>query len=290
MHRHSSLPTISISDICRPLKDGQFSIFQQEVEGKPQLLQPHKHNFYLLLVVEKGSGVHTIDFEQYKVKHKQVYFLAPGQAHTWDLHPKTTGYQVLYTPGFSSFSPQQWPFFSFSAQPYLQLKGEAFDDILIELQHIQQEYNRADGFSTRIIMHRLWVLLSMLEREYEAQHPSQNLPPVRLVVNKFLQLLELHYKEHNQLTYYATSLFITPQYLNTICKKETGITAGDHIRQRLLLEAKRMLTLTQQDVKEIAFALGFSDTSYFSRFFKRYTGFTPVVFREEFQKVPSSHS
>ncbi|MCK7553570.1 helix-turn-helix domain-containing protein [Chitinophaga sedimenti] len=102
----------------------------------------------------------------------------------------------------------------------------------------------------------------------------------------FLELLEQHYKEQAAVEFYAAQLHVTPQYLNIACKKETGLTAGHCIRSRIVLEAKRMLTLTAQDVKEIAYELGFSDASYFSRFFRRYGGMPPLTFRRQAQKVP----
>ena len=256
--------------------------------GKPSLPQAHKHDFYMLLIVEKGSGVHTIDFTEHTVKSKQIHFVGPGQAHNWDLHPKTTGYQLMFGPYFLQESPQQWPFFSFASEPVLQLTTAQFQDVWDDLLKIEKEYALADWMSVRIITHRLQALLGMVERYYEAAWPTGNQHPVRRLVKTFLALLEKDYKEFATVEYYAEQLHVTPQYLNIVSKKETGFTAGHCIRRRLLLEAKRMLTLTDQDVKEIAYELGFSDTSYFSRFFRRYTKQTPVEFRQEFQKMPSS--
>ena len=288
MHPKNALPVISIKDICIPLKAEVFSIFRHEQQGKASLPQAHKHNFYMLLVISKGSGAHTLDFTEYSAKAGQVHFLAPGQAHSWQLHPATKGFQLMFGPDFLEGTPPQWPFFSFNASPVLDLAAPEFAEVLRELEQINKEYARADWLSVRIISHRLRVLLSLLERFYEEAHPSNNQQPVRRLVKQFLALLEAHYKENATVEYYAGLLHITPQYLNIVCKKETGVTAGHCIRQRLLLEARRLLTLTGQDVKEIAYALGFSDTSYFSRFFRRSTGQTPLAFRLQFQKTPPS--
>ncbi|MGN6510662.1 MAG: helix-turn-helix domain-containing protein [Chitinophaga sp.] len=288
MRSKNNLPVFGISDICVPLKAEVFSLFRHEQQGKASLPQAHKHNFDMLLIVAKGGGTHTIDFTSYDVGPRSIFFLAPGQAHSWELHPRTTGFQLLFGPEFLSDGPQQWPFFSFSSSPYLQLPPAEFDEIIRETENIEKEYALADRLSVRIIGNRLKTLLALLERHYDAQHPSGSQPPVRRMVKQFLELLEKHYKDEATVEFYAGKLHVTPQYLNIVCKKETGITAGTCIRQRLLLEAKRLLTLTGQDVKEISFELGFSDTSYFSRFFRRYTGQTPVAFRQHIQKVPGS--
>lgn len=79
---------------------------------------------------------------------------------------------------------------------------------------------------------------------------------------------------------YAGLLFITPNHLNALCKASVGKSAGEMIRDRLLLEAKRMLANSAMSVSEIAYDLRFEDNAYFSRFFKKYTGHTPEEFRK----------
>lgn len=288
MASHQHLPVIRIQDICTPLKAEVFSIFRHEDQGRASLPQPHKHDFYMLLVVASGSGTHTIDFTPYPVAAGSVFFLAPGQPHDWELSADTKGFQLMFGRDFLSGDTLQWPYFSFSANPHLQLAPNKFAAVAQELDSILAEYALADFLSVRIITYRLLALLTMLERQYEASHPSGNQPPVQRLVKQFLALLEKHYRENATVEYYAAQLHVTPQYLNIVCRKETGITAGNLIRRRLLLEARRLLSLTTQDVKEIAYALGFSDTSYFSRFFRRYTGQTPLAFRQQVQKVPES--
>ncbi len=288
MASNHHLPVIRIQDICTPLKAEVFSIFRHEEQGRASLPQPHKHDFFMLLVVARGSGNHTIDFTPYPVKSGSVFFLAPGQPHDWELSPGTKGFQLMFGSDFLTGDTLQWPFFSFSAHPFLQLTPAKMVPVLQELESILEEYTLADFMSVRIITFRLLALLSILERHYDEAHPTGNQPPVQRLVKQFLLLLERNYRENATVEFYAAQLHVTPQYLNIVCRKETGITAGNLIRRRLLLEARRLLSLTTQDVKEIAYALGFSDTSYFSRFFRRYTGQAPLAFRQQIQKVPGS--
>jgi AraC-like DNA-binding protein len=74
---------------------------------------------------------------------------------------------------------------------------------------------------------------------------------------------------------------LSPKHLNEICKKGLNKTVGDLIQARLMLEVKRLLAYSPKNISEIAHELNFSDTSYFIRFFKRNTGFTPEQFREQ---------
>ena len=82
-------------------------------------------------------------------------------------------------------------------------------------------------------------------------------------------------------------LFVTPGHLNALCKELLGIPAGEYIRNRVLLEAKRLLVNFELSVSGVARELNFADSSYFVRFFKKYTGQTPESFRRTFR--PQHH-
>lgn len=79
-------------------------------------------------------------------------------------------------------------------------------------------------------------------------------------------------------------LYVTPNYLNALSKDVTDRSAGELIRDRILLEAKRLLTNAKMTISEIALELDFMDNSYFTRFFKKYEGVTPETFRKQFIK------
>jgi AraC-like DNA-binding protein len=95
-----------------------------------------------------------------------------------------------------------------------------------------------------------------------------------------MALINRHYRSMRLPREYAEQLYITPNHLNALCQDLLGKTAGDVIRERVLLEAKRLLTNEQKSVSEIAGELNFPDNSYFSRFFRKYTGQSPEEFRK----------
>ncbi|QEC44753.1 AraC family transcriptional regulator [Pseudobacter ginsenosidimutans] len=281
------LPVFSIEDITPPFKKQAFSFLVHNEKQWPGLAYPHKHDFFMLLFFTKARGTHSIDFKEYATHKYQVHFLAPGQAHHWKFQSGTSGIQLMFGPDFLP-DTRQWPFFSWSGNPVLDLSTAKFNELLAELSLMEKEYRNADHFSIEILAHRLLVLLNMLQRFYESAHPDLNPTPVKKIMMQFTDLVETHYREEPTVEYYAAVLHVTPQHLNNTCKRESGITAGAFIRQRILLEARRLLSFSGMDVKEIAYHLGFSDTSYFSRFVRRYTGLTPLAFRQQVQKVPGS--
>jgi len=100
------------------------------------------------------------------------------------------------------------------------------------------------------------------------------------LLKNFQKLIEANYIKLKLPKDYANLLYITPNHLNAVCKDLLGMQAGEVIRNRTILEAKRLLTNAQLNITEIAFKLNFSDNSYFTKFFKKFEGITPEEFRK----------
>ncbi|MBV8252734.1 MAG: helix-turn-helix domain-containing protein [Chitinophaga sp.] len=276
------LPVFGIEKIFDlPYRAEDFKIIHHAPINTTVIAEPHKHDFYMLLLIEKGSGTHTIDFEDYTVQHRSIFFLAPGQAHQWDISADTHGYQVMFSPAFLAQKGPLWPFFTPNTIPVLQLTPTQLKQLQHELHLMHEEMAQHQLLHSSILHHRLQVVLFLLQRWYTAAHPEISHSTSNHLINKFLQMLERHYTQEAGVQFYADKLHITPSYLNQVCSRETGRTAGEYIRERILLEAKRMLSLTTMDIREIAYSLGFKDSSYFSRFFRKYTEQTPLEFRRK---------
>lgn len=100
---------------------------------------------------------------------------------------------------------------------------------------------------------------------------------------EFLELLDKHIATHKQLSQYTDLMNLSPYQLNEITKSSIGKTASELINEHVILEAKRYLLATTNQVKDIADNLGYEDTSYFIRFFKKHTGYSPEAFRQHFK-------
>jgi AraC-like DNA-binding protein len=103
-----------------------------------------------------------------------------------------------------------------------------------------------------------------------------------VLFRNFQKLINQQYRTLRLPKEYAELLYITPNHLNALCREMVGKTAGDLIRDRVLLEAKRLLTNADMSITEIAYDLNFEDNSYFNRFFKKQVGKTPDNFRKTF--------
>jgi|GEM_PF-2663880 len=100
---------------------------------------------------------------------------------------------------------------------------------------------------------------------------------------RFQQLLEQHYTRWKSVAEYAAHLRVTANHLSVSIRKETGRPAGEHIRRRIVLEAKRLASLSDVSLKEVAYQLGFEDAAHFSKLFKRGTGVTFSHFKAQAQ-------
>src|SRR6202000_1067335 len=130
----------------------------------------------------------------------------------------------------------------------------------------------------RFLMLQLFIVIGRLSATANSKGPaSYN----QILLKNFQKLIEDNYLSLKLPKDYADLLYITPNHLNAICKDLLGMQAGEVIRNRTLLEAKRLLTNLQLNINEIAFRLNFNDNSYFTKFFKKLEGITPEEFRKK---------
>jgi AraC-like DNA-binding protein len=259
------------------------------VQEHPRLHSQHGHSFYHLVLFTAGSGRHTIDFTHFTVQPYQVYFMVPGQVHSWHFEGAVDGYLVHFSPAFfqSFLNDQQYlqrfDFFKGDAAaavlkipvPLRETVLQLFEQMLAEL-----EKPKEGGLD----MIRMYLLQFFIQLERSSTKGVQHQIPLQkqLLLNNFQQLINQHYNTIRLPKEYAELLYITPNHLNALCQDLLGKTAGEVIRDRVLLEAKRLLVNQGLTITEIAYHLNFQDNSYFNRFFKKNTGLTPEAFRKQF--------
>ncbi len=248
---------------------------------------PHRHSFYHLVLFTSGSGSFTIDFMEYTLAAYQMYFMAPGQVHSWDFGITTNGYVVNFSEQFIQSAlvhPGYLDRFSF-------LNGISGSEVVQLRPGYRKEVHRLFEmlYATHIkeTLREDWQRLKLLELFIlvESQQPKSPDKPIAqqkmVLLNHFRKLINEHYKDLRLPKAYADMLYITPNHLNALCQDMLHKTAGAVIRERIILEAKRLLLNAGATVAEIAYELNFQDNSYFNRFFKKNVGFTPDEFRKQ---------
>ena len=256
----------------------RFEYFAKDID---HLREPHRHHFYTFILITEGSGSHEIDFENYDLKPNRLFLIAPGQVHAWNKLNSVKGFVVLFNDSFVALAKGRklmsaWPLFRPHLPNYKDLTIHEQNLWIEELKSMEQEVTSPDSFSQDSIFYSIGKLLVRTSRLYLNQTPKNESHDFLFT---FQEQIEKHFLELRAPKEYAALLNITPNHLNSLSKKKSGKTAGELIRQRVLLEAKRLLAHTELSVAEIAYKLNFEDNSYFGRYFKKYTGQTPETFR-----------
>ena len=248
---------------------------------------PHRHSFYQILIFTKGSGTHIVDFNTYSIIPGQVYFLAPGQVHSWALDAATDGFIINFNETFFTavcYNPHflnEFPFFNIiSGKSMMQLKKNQLPVIVTLVEKLLEEFNCDEDFKNDLLRAFLLQLLIHFARNCRPDGLTKTNKHHYILLRNFEKLVEQHYKAKKLPKEYAEMLFVTPNHLNTMCTTTAGKSAGELIRERILLEAKRLLVNSQLSIAEIGYQLSFEDNAYFSRFFKKYTAVTPEAFRK----------
>jgi AraC family transcriptional activator of pobA len=286
------LQSTPVYDICTLSDFGQDDIivsrFAPYLDHHKNLSAAHRHTFYHLVLFTHGGGSHTIDFESFKVKPYQIYFMIPGQVHSWNFEGFTDGYVINFSASFfhtfllNPAYPENFPFFSGDVKDAVINLPKTLHAKITQLfeEIIKESGNRgAHGADMiRVLMLQLFILIGRLDKDVGSQRPA---PYNQTLLKNLKKLIDANYTRLKLPKDYADLLYITPNHLNAVCKDLLGMQAGEVIRNRTLLEAKRLLTNPQLNIAGIAFELNFSDNSYFTKFFKKAEGITPEEFRKK---------
>lgn len=292
----NQIPVYSIDKFN--LKSEKTIQFQVELFDKNRnfkVTYPHRHDdFYEILFLTQGEGVHTIDFQNYTIKPYTIFFLSPGQIHELSLSDDVQGYIFLFTSSFYHFNKTEpyklfeLPFFYNLAQetPPLYLENEAERQIYIEyFQKAIIENQLKLNDNEEVIRALLDLILIQSKRIYPVSTMDEHAHKGRILVKRFKQLIEEKCQENLSVKQYAALLTITPNHLSETVKSVTGRTSTDLINDRMILEIKRLLTHTDMGISEIAYHLNFADQSYFSKYFKKLTAQTPIFFRSSVTRI-----
>ncbi len=252
---------------------------------EPDVADIHRHTFYEIIWIEAGQSRQTIDYQEYEVGSGMLFFISPGQVHRFEEWQPVTGGSIFFTEAFfllHQLDPDK--LFSltfldnFYGQPYLQPDPTDFADILHTITLLLTEKHRSD-YSPDIAQSLLHVLLGQVQRCVDTQLGTA-IPRRSLLIYKQLRtLIEMHFAESLTARDYADRLALTSHHLNHVVRQLTGRTTSALIRERIVLEAKRLLTFTDQSMSQIADSLGFADPSYFARQFRAETGQSPGEFQ-----------
>jgi len=239
----------------------------------------HQHHYFELGWIIKGSGELQVDLCTYPIGDNVFFCLKPGQVHR--LRIDTGGEGYLFSFANSFFDPgeleSECAFQAvlgrlFSDPQGIGISREIAGDMLTIVEKMREELAHRYPYRTLMLKRYFRILLIYLTRLLAGDEKTALQTKEQLLLFRFMERLDRDFREKRMVADYAQQLSVTPNYLNRIVKKHTGYCAGHFIRQRVVLEAKRLGLYSCASMKEIAYDLGFPDCSHFSKFFKTVAG------------------
>ena len=260
--------------------------YEESMVREPDRLQPHYHDFFQVSLL-RGDGRLMHDFREKDIHGLTLLFIAPGQVHTVAPGASMTGTIVSFTRDFFDAGSEtatrlllEFPlYFAPGVLPWLSLDPSLETEIPALFRELQSEYDQARTDAPEVLRALLRILLVKTARLHHARADAPRANRASALVHDFQLAVEKHFRDWPSLAPYARELGVSVNHLNDIVSAATGRAAGEHIRLRRLLSAKRRLLHSDLTISEIGYQLGFKDPSYFTRFFRRYEKLTPAAFR-----------
>ncbi|AZA54189.1 AraC family transcriptional regulator [Chryseobacterium sp. G0201] len=262
------------------------------VSSHKHIEKPHRHDFYVTVLFTKGKGIHEIDFQKYEVSEGSIFFLSPGQVHSWELSEDTDGYiffcsQEYYDMHYVNRKLRSFPFFSSSTFPRkFQFESEELLKIINLFQEIEEEYIAQNMMKDDLILSLMSQIYINTTRQFSKNLDEISSPTSISYFNHyqdFENLVEQYFTTQKSIAHYASVMEISPKHLNRIIQTVVQKTATEVITERVILEAKRMLMYLDESLVEIAFRLGYEEYSYFVRVFRKGSGMTPTQFIKKYK-------
>ncbi len=247
-------------------------------------IRPHRHDDLVqLLFVAAGGGTLTLDGHEMPIVPPWLVALPPAVVHGFAFLPDTAGYVLTVSEDFlyAACAPNAALATSVAQPLILNLPDGVFsDEIAVMFRRIEAEFLGARLRRLDALGAFLRLLVIAIDRACSAAEVGE-LPHEAAAASyaRFRVLLEARWREWSGLEDYARALVTTPARLNAACRRTCGRTAGQLVRDRVVVEARRQLAYTTMTVSEIAYDLGFADPAYFSRWFRTRTGQTPRAYR-----------
>ena len=264
-------------------------LFYRDVQH--DITQPHKIEFFHILIITEGQGYHTIDFTDYKYQKRTLLTVRKDQIHNFFKSPTANGYILLFTEDFLARQYGKVEvlrafqlFNELIISPVVNLDEKEFEEIIQLVKNIETEYDRyEDEFSLSIIrstLHLIVIKLFRIKSKYSNKLSKRKYYEEFL---QFQQLIEENCFKTRKALDYAKMMNCTTKTLNNICKATLNKSAKTVIDDIAITQIKRLLINTKLSISEIAYTAGFDEPTNMYRYFKKYTDYSPEAFRKAHQ-------
>ena len=261
---------------------------RNDIDHSP--FQLHLVEFYMIILIEEGQGVHTIDFTDYPYQKNTLLTIRKDQIHKFIKNDSVKGSILLFTDDFlvsyleklESLKSLQL-FNEILGVPKIQLSEQEAIEVFNLAKRIEKEYFKVnDDYSQGIIRSELHILIAKL---FRIKSKENEIIDNRKYLSEFIHfqdLVEKNATKYTKVKDYARLIGVSTKTLNNITKTIVYKSAKEFIDEICTKQIKRLLINTELSVKEIAYTSGFEESTNFYKYFKRQTSLTPEQFRNSF--------
>lgn len=288
---HLGLPV----DLIDPKNDFTIHRLSDIHHELPYKSPVYRANFFSFLFVKDGHGRYTTDDLEFNTQPGTIYFTNPGHYKSFEWTDLKEIYLVTMSESFLKENVhanifEEFPFLLAETVPPRVLKPDVYAEFEPLYQQIYKEYFSTSPYKNKMIGN-LFVVILLKIKEYfwEDYNPIYEGNRSSQIVKVFKRTMEKHYRDLSagkadkvfRAQDYAAVQNLHPNYLNNVIKSKTGKSVSTWIIDKTITEAKSLLQNSATPIKQIADQLGFSETSHFSNYFKKYTEVTPVLYRKQ---------
>ena len=252
------------------------------------LLNGLKQPYYYILIMNEGAAF-SVDFTEYMCKGNTLLFLSPYQFFKLRHYPYTEMSALRFHGDFYCIEYHKKEvacngvlFNNIYQQPFVSVNEQTFQEISACVQKMRRFGDMETEYDTSILKSYLQLILALSSKEKQQQINLANIATSHLInITAFQTVLESYFLKTKEIAFYADQFGLSVNAFSKKIKRHLGKSPSKLIQERIALEAKKLLHLTNKPIKEIAADLNFQDEYYFSRYFKKEVGVSPKNFRDQ---------
>lgn len=266
-----------------------FKLFHFEDNGFFDHIQ--RNNYFSLIWITEGSGKLKADFSEYDFDANSLFAFAPYQPYMFTEAASIKGIAIYFHPEFFCIHKHDKEvacngvlYNNVYQPPFVKIDENAAATLKMLTGQIEIEMQNPALAQYELLVSYLKIFLITASRLKTQQQPEAA-EAVRgskepFILQKLKDAIEDNFKTKHSPADYAEMLYISPKALAKMTKAHFNKTLSSLINERIIIEAKRELYMTDKTVKEIAWELGYEDEYYFSRFFKVNADVSPQLYRD----------
>lgn len=279
---------MAVQDTLKYSFKDTFSVSKVQFKKACTIDHNQQQNEYSIYWIQEGRGTYNIDFEQYTFTDNVLFFLSPGQVFTVDSEQIKTAYKLTFKRDFYCIQTHDAEvacngilFNNIYETPFVKPCEKDTTKLNFILENLIEEFQQNETAQYDMLQSYLKQFIINSVRVKKENYVIKEDTETRLFKD-FSLLVEQNFKTMHTVTDYANRLGLSPKSIAKHFQKLGAKTPLEFIKNRILLEAKRLLIYTDKTVKEIAYELGFNDPAYFTRFFTKAILKSPLQFKKEY--------